>query len=85
MKQIIFSIHDKAAQVYTTPFFEHNRALAIRALATQVTNKDGLLNSHPEDFVLYKLAEYDDATGTITPHEPEKVITIEEIKRMQDG
>jgi hypothetical protein len=68
MKLNVYSIHDKAATAFTQPFFMHNDGLAIRAFQDNVNAKDeNNISKHPEQFSLFKLGEYDDATGVITP------------------
>ena len=76
----VYSIYDKAAQAYITPFFMHNKALAMRAFQDNVNAKDeNNISKHPEQFSLFCLGEYNDSTGQITPKEPELVATALEL------
>ena len=70
MKTKVYSIYDRTAQVFNTPFFQHNDGMAIRAFQDNVNSQDSVINKHPEQFSLHCLGEYDDQTGTITTQEP---------------
>ena len=68
MKLNVYSIHDKAANAFTQPFFMHNDGLAIRAFQDNVNAaEENNISKHPEQFSLWKLAEFDDNSGVITP------------------
>jgi hypothetical protein len=81
MKVQMYSIYDKAAQAYVTPFFMHNKALAMRAFEDNINSKEeNNINKHPEQFSLFCLGELDDSTGLITPKEqPELVCSALEL------
>ena len=71
----MYSIFDKAAQAYVTPFFMHNKALAIRAFADNVnSSEENNVSKHPEQFSLFCLGEYDDTTGKIEPRDEPELI-----------
>ena len=60
----MYSIYDKAAKAFNTPFFMHNKALAIRAFEDNVNSaEDNNISKHPEQFSLFCLGEYDDSTA----------------------
>jgi len=62
MKLKVYSIYDKAAKAYNTPFFMHNKALAIRAFEDNVNaQEENNISKHPEQFSLFCLGEYDDS------------------------
>lgn len=64
MKLKVYSIYDKAAKAYNTPFFMHNKALAIRAFEDNVNaQEENNISKHPEHFSLFCLGEYDDTKG----------------------
>lgn len=83
MKQQIFAVRDIKANTFFTPNFQHSKGEAIRAFADAVNNdeKNNLLNTHPEDFEMYHLGEYDTDTGKITPIDPSQLITATECKK----
>jgi len=64
MKLKIFSLFDAAASAFSAPFFMQNDGLAIRAFQDNVNAKEeNNISLHPEQFTLFKLAEWDDKTG----------------------
>ena len=70
MKLNVYSIFDSAAKAYTSPFFMHNDGLAIRAFQDNVNaEQENNISKHPDQFTLFKLGEYDDKTGKVTPLE----------------
>lgn len=75
---IMFSIYDIKAKVYIMPFFERSKDTAIRAIATQLT-PDSLIGRYPEDFSLYQICVFDEASGAITEAEKEKICRVDEI------
>ena len=80
MKLQAYTIFDKAAKAFNTPFFMHNKALAIRAFGDNVNAKDeNNISKHPEHFALMHIGEYDDASGKFSPIDPELVATAIEL------
>ena len=53
---------------FLSPALDLSDASAIRNFEHAVAhNDDSLFFSHPEDYSLYKVGEYDSNTGTVTP------------------
>ena len=76
----IYSVYDKAAQAFATPFFLNNDAHAKRGFVDAVKN-DPNLSSYAEDYVLYRVGSFDDVTGNLsTLPSPDKVCTGIEAK-----
>ncbi|WNK15043.1 MAG: nonstructural protein [Microvirus sp.] len=75
MKLHAVAIRDIKANVFAQPYFVTSLGGAIRAFGDecQRAEKDNLMYKHPTDFELYKIGEYDDATGTLTPIEKEQL------------
>lgn len=62
----IIVLRDIKANVYGQPVFVPNIGAAIRSFGDQIKDPNaGDLNKHPEDFELWHIGEYDDATGEI--------------------
>lgn len=66
----IFTVFDKKLTAYAQPFFSVNTATALRAFGDACQDQGSMLFQHPEDFQLYKIADYDDQTALIEPHNP---------------
>lgn len=65
MKYQIVAVRDRAADVYGVPQFVGSLGAAIRAFGDECNREDrtNAFFMHPEDFDLYSLGVYDDATG----------------------
>lgn len=62
----IYSIYDKKASFYLTPFVMHNDEEAVRALVTTMASAPELpLATNPEDYQLAKIGNFDDSTSEI--------------------
>ena len=78
MKKQMYSLLDHTAQVFLNPLSFINDHDAIRWFGTVVNNKDEKTNisNHPEQFTLFRLADYDDQLGTYDAvMQPKQIIT----------
>lgn len=68
MKILICSVYDRVAQIYGYPNFVNSKGATIRAFADQINRQDAnsQLYQHPDDFDMYYLGEFDDATAEFT-------------------
>ena len=83
MNQVIVSVKDTAAQAFGRPVFVPSIAVALRSFRDEVNRKDSNedLARHPDDFELYELASFDDATGIIAMlSEPRLVARAKDLK-----
>jgi len=83
MNQVIVSVKDTAAQVFGRPVFVPSIGVAMRSFRDEVNRKDSTedLARHPDDFELYELATFDDATGIIVMlPEPRMVARAKDLK-----
>lgn len=60
----VYSIYDSKAKAYSLPFHAVNDAVATRMVGASVNDPGTTLNKHPEDFIIYELARFDDEKGT---------------------
>lgn len=65
MKTGMYTIYDSKANAYSQPFHAVNDAVAMRMLAASVNDPGTIINQHPEDFVLYEIARFDDENAQI--------------------
>lgn len=72
MKYVITVVRDAAANVYGQPMFLGSKGQAIRAFSDEVQRDaaDNMLFKHPNDFELFYVGEYDDATASFDCPEP---------------
>lgn len=69
MKYPVYSIRDKAT-AFMAPMVDVNEQSAIRNFAQAVNSGNGSIGFQPGDFDLYKIGEFDDKKGIVTPVEP---------------
>lgn len=75
MKKSIVAVRDAAADAYMAPFVVQKTAMAVRQFKAEVNKKDGNpLASHPEDYDLCLLGEFDEDTGELLPCRPSVII-----------
>lgn len=76
----IFSIYDNQAMAYTMPVFQGTKGIALRAFMEACNDPSTAFHKHPDDFALFELGEFDDATGDFSqPKKPEPVATAREM------
>lgn len=64
MKQNVYSIYDKVAQVYHNPWVDASDATASRAFQFVCSDEKTMYGMCPADFVLYRVAMFNDKSGT---------------------
>ena len=76
MKMVMVSIKDTAADAFGRPAFVASEGVAVRQFQDEVNRNsdDNQLYKHPDDFHLYYLGLFDDATGKIELLETPKLI-----------
>ena len=63
----IFAVRDAKAEQFTAPFQASNDAVAIRMFSELVNTRNHTFNRHPEDYQLYRIGDFDTATGELAP------------------
>lgn len=80
MKTYAFSVFDRVAEVFNTPFFMPSRPLAQRTFSNLVIDGESQLHKNPADYAVYELGAFDDKTGLLEPHpSPQLIIDAEEV------
>ncbi len=80
MNQCIYSIYDSASGLYSRPFFMTTDAAAIRAFTDIANDKNEAVGSHPEDYSLFLLGEWNDVHGKVTNDDNTCLRTALEVK-----
>lgn len=65
-----YSIYDRKALAYHSPFYQTTDGAAVRTFSDLVQDNNTQVGRHPADFVLYCVGSYDDAKGELTPLAP---------------
>jgi len=63
MKLLAFTVYDEKAEAFGKPFFTQAIGVASRDFSEAVNDQKSLLARHPEDFSLYHIGYFDDATA----------------------
>lgn len=87
MIYVIVSVYDQAAGAYGRPVFVAAVGQAMRSFTDEVnrvadTNE---VNRHPEDFKLFEVGSFDDATGIFSAREPRLLCTAVDVKAAPGG
>jgi hypothetical protein len=61
-----FTVYDSKTEAYLQPFFVNSKGAAIRSFSDASNEPGHQFNKYPEDFTLFELGEYDDATAELT-------------------
>lgn len=70
MKINFYTLFDKKAVVFSSPFASANDVFAIRAVTNIANDLSHSVGQFPADFGLFKIGTFDDANGSFEPHTP---------------
>lgn len=65
MIRVVCAVRDRATVSFGNPIFVVALGEAHRSFADEVNRDGSPFNAHPEDYDLYELGSFDDATGRI--------------------
>lgn len=88
MKYVVVCVRDRAADVYGVPVFVASLGSAIRSFGDEINREapDNQMSKHPDDFDLFELGIYDDATGAFDcARLPKQVAIGKEVKVRTNG
>lgn len=68
-----FTIFDTKTETFSQPFFAVNRGAAIRMFQDTVNDPSTMFNRHPEDYHLFEIGEFDDATASFQTEHPQSL------------
>lgn len=60
--KLICSVYDTRAKLWSTPFFSHSAAVAVRDFSAAAKGTGGIAQ-FPADYQLWSLGEWDDENG----------------------
>ncbi|AXL14477.1 nonstructural protein [Microviridae sp.] len=64
MKHLVFSVYDTKAQSYLPPIYFNSTGVALRVFTDTVNDKSTVISKHPEDYCLFHIGSFDDASCT---------------------
>ena len=62
----VFTVYDAKAECYMQPFTMRSRGEAVRAFEQSANDPQNNIGRFAEDFTLFEIGEYDDATGRMS-------------------
>lgn len=65
MRKFIYAVQDIKVKAYLSPFFMRTHEEAIRSFADACRNSETQFNTHPEDFNLHVVGEWNEEVGAI--------------------
>ena len=83
MKRLVYAVYDKKMAEYGPPVAVGHVIEAERWFDSLV-NGEGVVSRYPEDFALYRIGDYDPASGTMTAEPPVFVVDGASLVRMQE-
>lgn len=79
----IFTIYDSKVEAYELPTFAVNGHDLCRQIINMFTDPAQARNKflvNAEDYIIFKIGEYNKATGVITPTKPESIALMHELR-----
>lgn len=84
----LYAVHDAKACFFGAPFTDMEDGSAVRNFADAVndsSNPNNMWNKHPEDFSLFFVGEFDNATGELIPSVPKSLVTASALRVVGNG
>lgn len=83
----IFCVRDRATDQYGNPMFLVSSGQAIRSFSDEINRADAQnqLNTHPEDFDLYHLGQFNTDSGVFDTHTPRQIAVGKDLKVVKYG
>lgn len=66
----VYSVYDSKSCCFGVPNFILTDGLAKRGFSDVVNDPSSVISRHPSDFILYKVADFDDSGAIFTPIAP---------------
>lgn len=81
MRLLVMAVRDAKAQTFGSPFYSVATGKAMRDFTDEVNRaaQDNDLYKHPDDFDLYSLGAFDNATGKFEVVEPQVLCRGKEV------
>lgn len=85
MELTVYSSFDFVSETFSQPWLAPNDKAAIRAFAFAVNDPALYLNKSPQDYALFKVANFDDHTGSLQPINPAIVVKAIDLLQPEQG
>lgn len=81
----VCTVKDRALDAFGRPFFVPSVGVAERSFMDELRNPESELAKHPEDYDLYLLGTYDDATGLFNCSHPTLMLRAQDCAPRKEG
>lgn len=81
MKVNVYSILDSKTGIYSHPMFLQSDGAMMRAWVDHVNDPRNAISQHPEDYILFKIGQFDDERASFEQHPPQSMGLAIEVKR----
>ncbi len=79
----LYRVYDTKAEAYQAPIPMATDAVAIRSAAEAVNGEESPMSRHPEDFILFRVANYTETNAAITPCDPVSITSFIDLVETQ--
>jgi hypothetical protein len=77
----ILAVRDRAVDAFGNPFFCSAVGQGVRSFVDEVNRDSSPFHTHPEDYDLFLIGEYDESLGRLMPSDPRQVAVGKDVKR----
>lgn len=82
---VVCAVRDRALDAFMQPFFAPSVGIAVRSFGDEVNRAESPMAAHPDDYDLYQLGTFDDATGRFAVGDgPRQVAIGKDVRRSTD-
>lgn len=74
MIYLMVSVRDRAANAFANPFVVPTEAMAVRSFTDEVNRRESPMFAHPDDYDLYIIGQYEDASGLLEACAPRMLV-----------
>lgn len=73
---VILAVRDRAMDAFMQPFFVPALGLGVRSFSDEVNRPESPMFAHPDDYDLFHIGHYDDATALVELVSPPRQVAI---------
>lgn len=77
----VYALRDVRTEAFHRPMFLQNDAVLDRSIRDAMEDEHNLLCTHPEDYQVYRLGEFDDSNGKLAAIPPEHMFNVIDLRK----
>lgn len=74
-KMKVYVVYDSKVEAYMQPFYCRTAGEALRNWEAVCNDGKSMMSTHPADFTLFEIAEYDESTGRFAQYDALKALS----------